>query len=170
MLRRNGMPYFLSRFMCNVLRDMRYSIRTDKGVSEKHSSEDRPLYGTGQGAGWSPPCWAANSDVISHAMAAHTPGLLLVHPNKKMTSNRHLDVFVDNTNHGVTYDAMLNFNPPNDSPVVPKCDHVYDQIKANMKIYHWILETTGGALAWPKCKAYIMLFKWCNGIKKTTSN
>ena len=35
-----------------------------------------------------------------------------------------------------------------------------------MKFYHGILETTGGALAWPKCKAYIMLYEWSDGIKK----
>ena len=166
MLKRLGMPYFLSRFMCNVLREMQYSIRTDKGLSDRYSSKDRQLYGTGQGAGWSPPCWAANSDVISHAMATHTPGLLLVHPNKQVRSNRHLDVFVDDTNHGVTHEAMESFHPQDPAPVVPKCDHIYEQVQANMKFYHGILEATGGALAWPKCKAYIMLFEWCNGIKR----
>ena len=125
-----------------------------------------PLFDTGQGAGWSPPCWAANSDVISHAMAAHTPGLLLTHPNKNIISNRHLDVFVDDTNHGVTNDAMEAFHPPETDPVVPKCNGIYEQVKVNMKFYHGILETTGGALAWPKCKAYIMLFEWVNRVKK----
>ena len=83
MLRRLGMPYFLSRSMCKVLQEMHYSIKTDKGTSAKYSSDDKILYGTGQGAGWSPPCWAANSDVISHCMETHSPGMLLTHPNKK---------------------------------------------------------------------------------------
>lgn len=29
--------------------------------------------------------------------------LLLIHPNRQLISNRHLDVFVDDTNHGVAY-------------------------------------------------------------------
>ena len=77
MLRRLGMPYFLFRFMCNVLKQMQYSIRLPQGQSGKYDSSNKILYGTGQGAGWSPPCWAANSDIISCCMEKHTSGMLL---------------------------------------------------------------------------------------------
>ena len=52
MLRRLGMPHFLSRFMCKVLKEMRYSIRTDKGVSENYSNAEMTLYDKEQGAGF----------------------------------------------------------------------------------------------------------------------
>lgn len=97
MLRRLGMPYFLSKFMCTVLKQMHYSIRLPLGQSTTYDSSDNTLFGTGQGAGWSPPCWAANSDIVSCCMETYIPGILLVHPNNKIVSNRHLDVFVDDT-------------------------------------------------------------------------
>ena len=65
MLRRLGLPYFLSKFMCTVLKQMQYSIRLPQGQSATYDSSGKELYGIGQGAGWSPPCWAANSDITS---------------------------------------------------------------------------------------------------------
>lgn len=34
-----------------------------------------------------------------------------------------------------------------------------------MQFYGGVLESTGGAPAWEKCTAYILLFEWVNGIK-----
>ena len=84
MLRRLGMPIHLSQFMCTVLNSMDYSIKIGSGITTTYSATDNRLYGTGQGAGWSPPCWAANSDVISCVMEKHTPGMLIEHPNRQI--------------------------------------------------------------------------------------
>ena len=64
MLYRLGMPIHLVQFMCNILKQTRYTIKTGTGTTTEYSAQDARLFGTGQGAGWSPPCWAANSDVI----------------------------------------------------------------------------------------------------------
>lgn len=85
--------------------------------------------------------------------------MLLIHPNEATISNRHLDVFVDDTSLGITTDAMYSLHPSDPlDPIVPKCESAYDQASANMRYYHGLLETTGGALAWEKCKVYIIYF------------
>ena len=39
------------------------------------------------------------------------------------------------------------------------------QLHANIGFYGRTLESTGGALAWEKCKAYLIMFVWVNGVK-----
>ena len=164
MLRRLGMPYFLSRFMCTVLKQMNYSIRMPKGQLASYDSSAKPIYGTGQGAGWSPPCWAVNSDIISCCMEKYAPGIMLVQPNNTTISHRHLDVFVDDTSLGVTQIATTRTPSINNSPVQRSLD-IKQQLTYNMSFYNSLLKLTGGALAWEKCKAYIIKFLWKNGAK-----
>ena len=165
MLYRLGMPVFLSKFMCNMLRQTYYTIKTGTGNTEPYSSTDARLFGTGQGAGWSPPCWAANSDVISCVMERHTPGMLLEHPNKKIVSHRHIDAFVDDSSLGITRTAYDKFEPLPDDPV-QKGQDLYDQARLNTQFYSRLLFTTGGLLAIHKCLAYILLFIWVDGVKR----
>ena len=106
MLRRLGMPYFLSRFMCVVLKEMKYKIKLSNGMTASYSNQDKDVFGTGQGAGWSPTCWAANSDAISHSMEKYTPGMALRHPDGKVYSNTTLVAFVDDTSMGVTQEGI----------------------------------------------------------------
>ena len=150
MLRRLGMPFFLSKFMCNVLKQIQYSIRMPQGRSIKYDSTSKELYGTRQGAGWSPQCWAANSDIISCCMERLTPGMLLIHPNNTTKLHRHLDVFVDDTSHGITRAVMKQFHPSDNSPV-QKDHNMRNQLQHNMSFYNSMLQLTGGALVWGKC-------------------
>ena len=164
---RLGLPKNLTRFMCKWLEQATYFIKTSKGIS-KHfytSTIDTYLYGTGQGTGWSPPNWGAISDVISCAMEANTPGMYLLHPNRKIYSNRSYDSFVDDVNSGLTEDGMHAFHPRADSPV-PLLSTIYDQLHANVQYYSRLLFTSGGKLALAKCQAYLLAFKWRNGCKE----
>ena len=169
MLKRLGMSYYLSKFICTVLKQMHYSIRLPQGHSASYDSSKKTLFGTGQGAGWSPPCWAANSDIISCCMEKYTPGILLVHPNNKTISNRHLDVFVDDTSLGVTKEAMKRHKKDDESPVILN-SNVRDQIQTNMSFYNSMLTLTGGTLAWEKCTAYILKILLDQRIKVPTPN
>ena len=165
LLRRLGMPVLLGRFMCNVLNQMKYTIRTGTGYIEPYSHQDSRLFGTGQGAGWSPPCWAANSDVISCVMEQYTPGMLLEHPNQKQFSHHHIDAFVDDSSIGVTQSAFETFNPLPEDPVQKGSD-LYEQASFNTQFYSRLVFTSGGLLAIHKCLAYVLMFVWVNGIKK----
>ena len=169
MLRRLGMPYFLSRFMCVVLKEMEYKIKLSNGMTASYSNKNKTVFGTGQGAGWSPTCWAANSDVISHSMEKYTPGMALRHPDGKVYSNITLVAFVDDTSMGVTQEGINTFNPKPYWPVQPQ-QTMYKQLEANIGFYGRTLESTGGALAWEKCKAYLIMFLWLNGVKIMINN
>ena len=93
-----------------------------------------------------PPNWTSISDVISRAMDAHTPGIKLVHPNRTST-HRTIDAFVDDTNSGLTQDALRSFSPPSASALVPKHDTIYNQTTANVQFYSDLLSSSGGKLA-----------------------
>ena len=169
MLRRLGMPPYLGRFMCNILKSTNYTIKTGTGPTTAYSNSDERLFGTGQGAGWSPPCWAANSDVISCVVEKYTPGMQLMHPNQSITSHRHIDAFVDDSSLGVTQSAYNAFHPEPTDPV-QKGSTLYEQAKLNAQFYSRLLFTTGGLLAIHKCIAYVLIFRWVNGIKKLDNN
>ena len=155
MLRRLVLPYFLSQFMCTVLRQMHYRIRLPQGQLATYDGTNKTLYGTGQGARCPPPCWAVNSDIISCCMEQYSRGTMLVHPNNTIISHRHLDVFVDDTSLGITSEAMKRLPQIPDSPVLRSHD-IRLQLQHNMAFYNCLLNLTGGALAWKKCKAYIL--------------
>ena len=167
LLRRLGMPVLLGRFMCNVLNNMKYTIRTGAGYTAPYSHKDTRLFGTEQGAGWSPPYWATNSDVISCVMERFTPGMLLEHPNQQQSSHRHIDAFVDDSSIGVTQSAYDAFSPHPDDPIQKGVD-LYDQARLNTQFYSRLVFTTGGLLAIHKCLAYVLIFVWVQGIKRMT--
>ena len=103
------MPTYLSKFMCNILNNMTYTIKIGTRLTTSYSAKENRLFGTGQGAGWSPPCWATNSDVISTVMERYTSGMPLKHPDRNTVSNRHIDVFVDDSSLGITKTAYDKF-------------------------------------------------------------
>ena len=116
--------------------------KTGTGLTTSYSAKDNRLFGTGKGAGWSPPCWAANSDVISTVMETHTSGMLFGHPNRNIISHRHIDVFVDDSSLGITKTAFNKFNPATTAPV-PKGISLYHQAQLNTQFYSRLLFTTG---------------------------
>ena len=111
MLRRLGMPYYLTRFMCVVLREMEYKIKLGNGTTKSYSNKDKDVFCIGQGAGWSPTCWAVNSDIISHSMEKYAPGMTLVHPNGEVYSDVKMVAFVDDTSMGVSAEGVKRFQP-----------------------------------------------------------
>ena len=169
MLRRLGMPYYLTRFMCVVLIEMEYKIKLGNGMTKSYSNKDSDIFGTGQGAGWSPTCWAVNSDVISHSMEKYTPGMTLVHPNGEVYSDVKMVAFIDDTSMGVSTEGVKRFHPQNYWPLQPQPD-MRQQLQANIGFYGRTLESTGGALAREKCKAYLIMFLWVNGVKIMLQN
>ena len=106
-----------------------------------------------------PPCWAANSDIISCILERYTPGMLLQHPNQRLESTRHVDVFVDDTSLGITQTAMDRFNPKPSDPV-QKGQDLYSQIQLNTQFYSRLLFTTGGLLAIHKGLAFRSLAEY----------
>lgn len=148
---------------------MEYKIKLSTGMTKSYSNKDMDIFGTGQGAGWSPTYWAANSDVISHSVEKYTPDMALIHPSGDLLSEVKMVAFVDDTSMGISTDGMKKFHPEPHWPVQPQAD-MHTQLKANVKFYARTLESTGCVLAWEKCKVYLLMFTWINGIKIMLSN
>jgi len=162
-----GLPKALTRFMCKWLEEATYYIKTSKGVSKFQYSSclESYLYGTGQGTGWSPPNWGAISDLISTVMGENTPGMKLVHPNRRFYSNRSFDAFVDDVNGGLTSEGLHTFHPSPHSKI-PLLQTIYEQIQINVQYYSRLLFTSGGKLALDKCGIYILEYEWKEGKRK----
>jgi len=124
---------------------------------------------SGQGTGWSPPNWAAISDIISDAMDEDTPGMRLVYPDNVTFSVRSFDAFVDDVNGGITSDGMIMYTPKNVNSV-PLMQNIFEQIQANVEHYSKLLFTSGGKLALHKCYCYIIEFEWQRGKKHMKNN
>ena len=97
-------------------------------------------------------------------MDEHTPGIKLVHPDRSST-HRTIDTFVDDTNSGLTQEALQTFHPPEQSPV-SKHGTVYAQTKANVQFYNDLLTSSGGKLAFHKSYAYILITDWKKGARQ----
>ena len=162
-LMRLGLPPHLARFQLHWLENTKYSLKLGHSLSQSYcSSPTQYLYGTGQGTGWSPPSWAAISDIISRVMDKHTAGIKLVHPNG-MSDHRRLDVFVDDVNTGLTTEALLEFIA---SSLISKHPSLYHQTKTNIQFYSNNLFSTGGRLALHKCYIYLLIMTWIYGKRK----
>ena len=97
-------------------------------------------------------------------MDSHTPGMQLTYPNRT-TITRTVGVFVDDTNSGLTQDALRTFNPPHQSPV-QKHNTVYDQTAANVQFYSDLLTASGGKMALHKSYVYVLKTTWRNGTRR----
>ena len=71
-LLRLGLPLHMVKFQLKWLEQANYHLKLQKGLSASYSTTPTTyLFGTGQGTGWSPPCWGALSDLISRTMEKH---------------------------------------------------------------------------------------------------
>ena len=77
--------------------------------------------------------------------------------------------FVDDTSIGVTQEGIQEFKPLDYWPVQPQAT-MHAQLEANIGFYGRTLESTGGALAWEKCKACLIMFLWIDGITIIVNN
>jgi len=163
-LLRMGMPLYLVKFQCMWLRKAEYELKLPSQQSKSYKSTSQaPLYGTGQGTGWSPPSWTSISDLISRVMDKEAPGIKLVHPNQTFLQ-RVIDAFVDDVNSGLTKDGLEDFIEHTDK-FLKKHDNMLHQTQANMQLYSQLLFTTGGRLALHKCAIYLIVTEWKNGIR-----
>jgi len=162
-LLRLGLPLYLVRFQCKWLEHATYEMKLNGKLSSPYCSMvDKYLFGTGQGTGWSPPSWAALSDIVSRIMNKHTPGMKLGHPDGT-SIERTLDAFVDDTTGGLTKDGFDDFTPANSASPVQKQPTLYEQTEANVQFYGRVLFTTGGRLALHKCAIHLLRTIWRNG-------
>ena len=159
---RPGLSFHLVCFMCKWLCEAQYKLKLHDRITAPYMSTPAfSLQGTGQGTGWSPTNWSSISDLITRAMDAHTPGMKLMHPDRTST-HRTIYAFVDDTNSGLTQDALQSFDPSPSAPVT-KHESVYDQTAANIQFYNELLTSSGGKMALHKSYVYVLNTSWRDG-------
>lgn len=173
---RLGLPRVAAECLLRILRQMRYRTRTAYGVSPSYfgniDSDKIPapyspevnaatfllvvvarLFGIMQGSGNGPCIWLAIHLVLFTALDQSTEiGLQFVSTTRLLSTARKGEAFVDDTDLWVTASTL---SP--DQPVV-------FAIQILVRMWHRLLQASGGDLAFHKCFWYHINFDWHNGI------
>jgi hypothetical protein len=156
--RRLGMPTTMVATHAGVLSQLKYTVKTTYGISERYiaSNGHEFLYGTGQWSGASPSVWLTLSTVLLTALKALTiRDMVFKNPTGTIQAERHSDSFVDDTQNGLN-DAFL----PKPWSLVELHEHLSHMSQSWEKL----LYSSGGALETSKCFYYLMYWKWNSGI------
>ena len=95
--------------------------------------------------------------------------MALIYPNGEVYSDVKMVAFVDDTSKGVSEEGVKRFKLKPYWPVQPQ-PTIHQQLQANIGFYGRALESTGGALTWEKCNAYLIMFLWVNAVKFMIQN
>ena len=143
-----GMPFEAGNFMIKATASQEYFIRTPNGSSTKSYtySNDRPIWGLGQGVGWAGACWQITASTISKCMNENCVGIYLCCPEGKLALNKLMDFFIDDTKK--ICNQMKNGMS------------LREQTQFNMQKHTYYIATTGGSLALDKCTWYQIHFSF----------
>ena len=141
-------------FMLGSLRRQRIKLKTGYGVTPTYYSytKTNPIFGTGQGMGWSLLACNTNLNVVNNCMEKHCKGMRYFSPDKQIQVNTIGDCFVDDTEHGVNVQ-------PDISP-----SELLQHIQTNDQKHTFYWHVTGGRIAIDKCSWYYLSFDLSKGI------
>jgi len=147
-LRSIGMPFEAGQFMIKATASQEYFIRTSSGTSDLSYSysNERPIWGLGQGVGWAGACWQITASTISKCMNDNCVGIYLCCPERKIHIEKLMDFFIDDTKK--ICNQMKNGMS------------LREQTQFNMQKHTYYISTTGGSLALDKCTWYQINFSF----------
>ena len=92
-----GMPVGPCQMLGMVLEFVRYYVKTASNISSQSysASQEKPLYGPGQGNKLSPPKWTAISTICCIILASVFQGATFCDPENTVESKRPIDTYVD---------------------------------------------------------------------------
>jgi hypothetical protein len=156
--RRLGMTAHATRCQAATLRKMKYSVKHAFGTSSLHytSSDDAPLFGTGQGSGASPAIWLGVVVILLNSLDRissedNIPGLAFSDPWNDFSEQWRVGAFVDNTNQGVM-DPIALLSPA----------ELVDQLRKAGQTWEKLLHISGGCLNLAKCSWTLQYWQWPN--------
>ena len=140
-----GNSYEHGKFITETTKGQQFFVKTKFGISDKcyKYTDDNKVWGLGQGIGWSGSRWTLTSSTIDRCMEKTCNGLLLKSPDNTVVVKKMLAMFVDDL-------AQLCNQHPNKS--------VLQQTIHNVQTHADLVYVTGGSLALPKCKFYLVEF------------
>lgn len=124
-------------FIPKLLNSLKHHIIIDGTTTTTFFSHlhPYPIYGTGQGTGWSPILWTAVDDIILNVMNQHQPGLAFMSPNKETFTTNTILPYADDTTGGVNMLGQWLHNNKRET-----LSHLSTQI---MQSYEHYLSLTG---------------------------
>ena len=142
-----GNSFAHGEFLTQTTTGMKFFVKTSFGISEKHYeySDDQPIWGLGQGIGWSGARWTLTSSTIDRCMMNECRGLKLASPDNTVILNKLLSQFCD--------DLAQICNDTIDRPLMEQTTH-------NVQLHTDLVNVTGGCLALDKCKFYHCVFSF----------
>lgn len=150
--RRCGMPEHSIQTHADVLRLMKYTVKTVHGVSDQNYSGTvfEPLFGTGQGSGASPAAWLSLVVIMLNTFERLIPERMhFVSPDGTITNSRVIDAFVDDTAIGFTDGTRsLDF------------ESLILRLQEISQTWEHLLHLSGGALNLKKCSWYVLCWDW----------
>lgn len=100
------------QYLFNTTSSQKFHVKTSFGVSSNHYtySDDKHIWGLGQGMGWSGARWLLTSSTIDRVMNSECSGVKIACPSGKLEVNNLMSMFIDDV-------AQLfdSFQPPHTS-------------------------------------------------------
>lgn len=131
---------------------MKHHLIVDGERTEKFFSHNQRLhvYGSGQGAGWSPFLWTSVDDVILKTMMQHHPGMSFLSPDGKTSVTHTILAFLDDTSGGVNSLGAWQHEQREDLDLLEVSQKV-------MQAYETYLHLTGGQVDLKKTFIYHLI-------------
>ena len=147
--RKWGVPYKTTKITTGILKKQRFFVKTGFGISDAHYSfqDDDPIFGVGQGLGWSGPIWLNTADTISRLMKMKCAGMRFISSEGHIIVEKNGDFFVDDTSTGVTANCVKGSAT------------VLEQLMEDEQWHAYALFSAGHRLALHKCSFYIVEFQ-----------
>ena len=144
-----GNSFAHGEFLTKTTTGMKFYVKTSYGISDTHYTytKENPIWGLGQGIGWSGARWTLTSSTIDRCMQNECRGFRLSSPDQTVQMNKLLSQFCD--------DLAQICNDVIDRPLI-------DQTTHNVQLHTDLVNVTGGRLALDKCKFYHCIFYFDN--------
>jgi hypothetical protein len=152
--RKFGVPKSVTQSNANTLQKAQFHVRTELGLSTSSysHSEEKPIYGTGQGSGNSPMIWCFISSLLFDCYDTLSYAATYCHPDRTQPLSVSMIGFVDDCNGQVN-----SFNEHNDLEALQR---LVEKAKINANVWSQLLTATGGALELTKCSYHVLFWKF----------
>jgi hypothetical protein len=143
--RRNGCPKEAVKMHANTLKEAKYFLKTQQGLStDYYSNETSPVYGNGQGAGDSPSQWSQESAMLFQLYQKRVAGATMSNNHGNIMARIPLAAFADDTN-------LLGNNDDNSK----NKEALTDEVKSAFYNWNGLLHATGHSMELSKCACYL---------------
>jgi hypothetical protein len=148
--RRNGCPETAVKMHALTLKNAKYYLKTQSGISEKYYSNSlTPVYGKSQGAGDSPSQWSQESAMLFHIYEKLVPGAQMSMRDGRTLAEIPMAAFAEHTN--------LTGNNDKGNKTVTE---LIDDVRKAFSTWDKLLHATGHFMELGKCACYLSIWKF----------